>query len=80
AEDFEISEERVYIQTAFENLAAVRDYLLGKGYKLENIRKDKISETKAALEDEGSKEKFLQLLEKLEADEDVSEIFHNAEF
>lgn len=79
AEDFEIIDDRVYIQTAFENLGSVRDFLLEKAYKLENIKKDKISETQTNL-DEPGKEKFLRLLEKLEEDEDVSEIFHNADF
>jgi YebC/PmpR family DNA-binding regulatory protein len=80
AEDFCINDDNdlFFIQTKFENLNKVKEFLTLKGYQLQNIKKDKIADTQVALSDTDTERKFLNLFEKLQEDDDVSEIYHNA--
>ncbi|HPO05630.1 MAG TPA: YebC/PmpR family DNA-binding transcriptional regulator [Candidatus Gracilibacteria bacterium] len=80
AEDFEHGSESTQIFTAFADLGQVRDYLLSKNYQLENITKKQIPDNYQMISDMDTANKIWNLIEKLEEDEDVSEIYHNAEF
>ncbi len=80
AEDLEFWEDRVFITTAFEDLGSVRDYLKGKWFTLENIKIDKIPNTMVEVTDVERARKFLELIDKVNEDDDVSEVYHNAEF
>ncbi len=79
AEDLEIGEDRVFITTSFEDIGRVRDYLRRKGYKIENVKKQKVPDNYISINDDQIARKFLNLIEKLEEEEDVSEIYHNAD-
>ncbi len=80
AEDLEFWEDRVFITTAFEDLGSVRDYLQDKGFNLEHIKIDKIPDTLVEVTEVERAQKFLDLVDKITDDEDVSEVYHNADF
>jgi YebC/PmpR family DNA-binding regulatory protein len=77
AENFEVLDDRVFVVTALEDLNAVSQ-TLSKKYRLENIQKNYLADNKISLNEDEEK-KFENFLEKLEDDEDVTDIFHNAE-
>ena len=79
AEDMEFAEDRVFITTAFEDLGAVRDALESQSYTLENVKKTKLPDNTSEITDKDTAEKFLALIDRLEEDEDVTEVFHNAD-
>src|SRR5699024_1876733 len=76
-EDLETSDEVFEIYTEPTDFAVVRDALLEEGYELANAELIMVPQTSVDL-DEEDKEVFLGMLDKLEDDDDVSEVFHNA--
>lgn len=79
AADF-ISDEEVYeIYTEPSDLGAVREALEGKGYAIESADKDKIPSTYVTLESEDDIKFMSLLLEHLEDNDDVQEVYHNWE-
>ncbi|PCI24270.1 YebC/PmpR family DNA-binding transcriptional regulator [Candidatus Peregrinibacteria bacterium] len=78
AEDLEFGEDRVFITTAFSDLGAVRDELMKK-YTLEGIKTVKVPENEVAITDAAAAQKFLDFIAAIEEDEDVSDVYHNAE-
>ena len=79
--EFGVGEENkklAFITTNFEDIGSVRDYLLEKSYELQNIKKHKEPETRVTLNLDEAK-KLFHIIEKIEEDEDVTEVFHNAE-
>lgn len=79
AEDF-VSDSDVYeIYTETSDLEAVKTELEGKGYTIISAEKDKIPSTYVKLEDEEDIKKMNLLIEHLEEDDDVTEIYHNWE-
>lgn len=79
AEDLEFGEDRVYVTTAFEDLAVVRDFLKAKSYILENVKKDKVPDTQVEITSLEAANKFFDFIGKIEDEDDVTEVFHNAE-
>ena len=79
AEDFVAEEEVFEIYTQPDDLEAVRDALAGKGYEIVSAEQDKIPSTTIKLENEDDIKKMTLLLENLEENDDVNEVYHNWE-
>jgi YebC/PmpR family DNA-binding regulatory protein len=78
AEDLETSDEVFEIYTAPEDFTAVRDALEKSGYTLAQAELTMIPQTLVALTDD-QKAQLQQLIDKLEDDDDVSEVFTSAD-
>ncbi len=79
AEDFVASEEAFEIYTVPEDLSAIRADLESKGYKIVSADKDKIPSNYVTLEDEDAIKNMNLLLEKLDENDDVQNVYHNWE-
>ncbi len=79
AEDFVASEEAFEIYTVPEDLSAIRADLESKGYKIVSADKDKIPSNYITLEDEDAIKNMNLLLEKLDENDDVQNVYHNWE-
>lgn len=77
-EELETSEEVFEIYTDPTDFTTVRDALEAEGYKLAQAGITMVPQTTAALPADKA-ELFQTMLDKLEDDDDVSEVFHNAE-
>lgn len=79
AEDFMAQEGAFEIYTVSEDLYAVKEALEAAGYTLASAEKSKIPSNYVTLENEEDL-KFMNLLvEKLEEDDDVMEVYHNCD-
>lgn len=76
-EELETSEEVFEIYTDGSDFTAVRDALIEEGYELANAELTMIPQTSVEISEE-NQETFESLIEKLEDDDDVSEVYHNA--
>ena len=79
ASDFSADEDCYEITTEVSDLAGIREDLEAKGYTIESAELDKIPSNYVTLEDEESIKHMNLLLEYLEEDEDVQDVFHNWE-
>lgn len=79
AEDFSSEEDSYEITTSPEDFSAVREALEGNGITLAQAEISMIPSTYVSLDKETA-EKFEKLLDKLEDNDDVQNIWHNAEF
>ncbi len=79
AEDFASDEETFEITTEVDDLTAVREALEGLGYKIESAEEDKIPQSYVTLTDEDDIKNMTTLLEKLEDNDDVQNVYHNWE-
>ncbi|MBP1047827.1 YebC/PmpR family DNA-binding transcriptional regulator [Enterococcus sp. BWM-S5] len=78
AEDLETSEEVFEVYAAPEDFADVRDQLQEQGYTFAQAELTMIPQTLVTLTEEQN-EKLQNLIDKLEDDDDVSEVFTSAE-
>ena len=76
--EMETSDEVFEIYTDPSDLPDVRDALEKEGYTLAQAEVTMIPQTTVQLP-EDKKALFNQMIDKLEEDDDVSEVFHNAE-
>jgi len=79
AEDFNAEEEAFEITTAMEDFSQVRESLEEAGYEFASAELTMIPDTYTQLNLEDS-EKVQKLIDKLEDDDDVQDVYHNAEF
>ncbi len=79
ASDFSMEEGAFEIYTEVSDLYAVRDALTDKGYAILSAEEDKIPSSFVTLEDPDDIKKMNLLLENLEDDDDVQEVYHNWE-
>ena len=79
AEDFASDEESFEITTEVDDLRTVRDALEALGYKIESAEEDKIPQSYVTLTDENDIKNMTTLLEKLEDNDDVQNVYHNWE-
>lgn len=79
ADDFNGEGDFYEISTAPADFRAVRDTLEEKGYKLESAGVEKIPQTTVKLTDEHDILMMEKLIENLEDNDDVQEIYHNWE-
>ena len=79
AEDF-VADDGVYeIYTVTEDLYAVRDALVEKGYTIESAEPDMVPSNYVTLENEDDIKHMNLLLENLEENDDVQNVYHNWE-
>ena len=80
AEDFNSDEEEVFIiTTAPEDFATVREALEAEGLEFLEAAVKMIPDTYTEIDEDAAK-KFQKMLDLLEDDDDVQEVYHNAEF
>ena len=80
AEDFSAEEDDIYeITTAPEDLPAVRDAIMDKNIKLAGADLEKIPANYVELTSEDDVKWITLLLDKLEEDDDVQQVYHNWE-
>lgn len=80
AEDFSADEDGVYeIYTEPDDLYSVRDALVGLGYKIDSAEPDMVPSTYVTLENEDDIKHMGLLLETLEDNDDVQNVYHNWE-
>ncbi|MBQ8588015.1 MAG: YebC/PmpR family DNA-binding transcriptional regulator [Clostridia bacterium] len=79
ADDFNGEGDFYEISTSPESLRSVRDELEAKGYKFESASVEKIPQTTVKLTDEHDILMMEKLIESLEDNDDVQEIYHNWE-
>ena len=77
AEDFAADGDIFEITTEPSDLEAVRDELEAMGYAIASCEKDKIPSNYVDLTDEDDIKKMNSLLEHLEENDDVVNIYHN---
>ena len=77
ASDFSMEDGVIDIETEPADFAAVRDGLAEKGYKLLSADIEMIPSTYTALTDEDAIKKMNLLLENLEDNDDVQNVYHN---
>jgi len=80
AEDFLTDDEEVYeIHTVVDDLYSVRDALVAAGYEIVSAEEDKIPSVYVKLDDPDQVKMMNLLLEKLEDNDDVQDVYHNWE-
>ncbi len=79
AEDFAAEDECFEIYTVPSDLYAVRDALEGAGYAILSAEEDMIPQNYITLESDDDLKRMQNLLDNLEDNEDVSEVYHNWE-
>lgn len=79
AEDFIADESIFEIYTEPDDLSAVREALEAKGYTIASADRDKIPSNYIALENEDDIKHMNLLLEALDDNDDVTEVYHNWE-
>lgn len=78
AEDVQASEEGFEIQTAPGDFSMVREALEKAGYSFISAERQKIPQTSVDITDEEVLQKVEKLLEMLEDNDDVMDVYHNA--
>ncbi len=79
AEDYSYTDDLIEITTDTASLRTVREYLEGAGYKLSSAQAEYIPSTTVKLEDPSLIEKMYKLLDLLEDNDDVQNVWHNWE-
>ena len=79
AEDFESEDEVFIVTTSPEDFGTVREALEGAGIQFLEASVTKIPDVMTEIDEEAAK-KFQKMLNLLNEDEDVQEVYHNAEF
>ena len=80
AEDFNADEEEVFVvTTAPEDFGTVREALEAEGIEFLEAAVKMIPDTYTAINEDDAK-KFQKMLDLLDDDDDVQEVYHNAEF
>ena len=78
AEDFSVEEDEYEIVTSPEDFITVCDGLRDQGYEFTSSQIDKIPSMTVAL-DETASEKIIKMLDAFEENDDVQNVYHNAE-
>lgn len=79
AEDFESEDEVYVVTTSQEDFGTVRETLEGEGLEFLEAEVKMVPDTYTAI-DEETATKFQKMLDVLEDDDDVQNVYHNAEF
>ena len=79
ADDLQIDEECVEITTAHENMGAVRDVLSEK-YTVSSAEVSMVPQTMTELTDEAQITSMTKLLDMLEDNDDVKDVYHNWDY
>lgn len=76
-DDLSVNDETVEIECTPENLHALREGLASKGYTIISAEAEEVPATYTTLEDEDDIKKMNLLLEHLEDNDDVQNVYHN---
>ena len=79
AEDFSGEDGVFEIYTVPDDVYAIADALKDAGYKIENAEKTKVPSTTVNIDNEDDLKFMNLLIEKLEEDDDVMEVYHNCD-
>ena len=79
AEDVKETEEFVEVYTAPRNLMAVKDHIEKKGFKAGSAKLVYIPQTEVNISDKETAEKIINLVNAIEEDDDITNVFTNAE-
>ena len=79
AEDFNEEDDSFEVLTTPEDFSAVREELEAQGLEFLEAGVKMIPDTYTEIDEEAAK-KFQKMLDLLEDDDDVQEVYHNAEF
>ena len=79
AEDFATQDDAFEVMTAPEDFSVVREALENAGYEFISAELDMIPKTTVAITDGEDAEKVLRLIENLEDNDDVQNVYHNAD-
>ncbi|MDT8717462.1 YebC/PmpR family DNA-binding transcriptional regulator [Clostridium sp. 19966] len=79
AEDFSAEDEVYVVTTSVEDFSSVREALEANGLEFLEAEVKMIPDTYTAIDDETAT-KFQKMLDALEDDDDVQDVYHNAEF
>jgi transcriptional/translational regulatory protein YebC/TACO1 len=79
ASDFEGDEGVFEIYTEPDDVYAVGDALTAKGYKLESAERTKVPSTYVTLSSDDDIANMQNLLDKLEDNDDITNVYHNWE-
>ena len=79
ANDFNMDDDVIEISCAPNSVSAVREALEGMGYKVLSAEAEKIPANYTTIEDEDAIKKMGLLLENLEDNDDVQNVYHNWE-
>ncbi|NPV42532.1 MAG: YebC/PmpR family DNA-binding transcriptional regulator [Firmicutes bacterium] len=79
AEDIEIDDENIKIITAPDNLKEVQEYLIEKGFVVSSAELTLVSKTTVTLSGDTA-DRMMKLLETLEENDDVQNVYCNVEF
>ena len=78
AEDFSSEEEECYeVTTAPDDYYAVKEALEAKGYEFLDSSLGPVPVTYAKIEDPAVMEQFDKMLDKMDENDDIQEVFHN---
>lgn len=78
ADDYHQEGDTIYIQTAWQELANVAQFLRGKGISITSSQGEYMATNTMELTDFDKALKVHTLIETLEEDEDVESVWHNA--
>lgn len=79
ADDFDVSDGVYEIMTSVEKFAAVRDAIAAAGIEYASAELDRIPQNTIKLE-KADREKLLKMLDAFEDNDDVQNVYHNAEY
>ena len=79
AEDFSSDEDSFEITTEPDDVYAIREQLEKLGYKVESAEETKIPQNYVTLENEDDIKNMLSMLDHLDENDDVQEVYHNWE-
>ena len=77
AEDMDFGEEAIEIECETGAVSQVREYLADKGYTVVSAEVEQVPSTYVTLTDEDDIRKMNLLLDNLEDDDDIQNVFHN---
>src|SRR5437868_11688868 len=77
AEDVSLDGSSYEVLSAAEELAAVREAVAGAGFEIESAELTMLPKTTVAVEDESEAKKVLRLIDQLEENDDVQEVYAN---
>jgi YebC/PmpR family DNA-binding regulatory protein len=77
ADDVELDGSSFQVLSAVEQLASVREAVAAAGFEIESAELTMLPKTTVALEDENEAKKILRLIDQLEENDDVQEVYAN---
>jgi YebC/PmpR family DNA-binding regulatory protein len=77
ADDVSVDGSTFQVLSAAEELATVREAVAGAGFEIESAELTMLPKTTVAVEDESEAKKILRLIDQLEENDDVQEVYAN---